>query len=217
MQVWEAACWLLGLWRLRSRRVRLQRRMSRKIKFSANWYKAKEKAARLHQKIANTRKDALHKASTTISKNHAVVAMERLRVGKMTASAAGTLDTPGKNVRSKSGLNRRILDQGWGAFRGQIEYKLNWTGGRVVLVNPRNTSLTCAVCQSVDFESRKSQAVFMCVACGFEANADTNAARNILRAGQAQIACGDSPMGVSMKQEAQPASLAAVEKSLAEC
>ncbi|MHB8198995.1 MAG: RNA-guided endonuclease InsQ/TnpB family protein [Vulcanimicrobiaceae bacterium] len=181
-----------------------QRRMARKVKFSANWRKAKTKVTRIQRKAANLRNDMLHKASTTISKNHVVVVMEDLRITNMTASAKGTLEDPGTNVRAKSGLNRRILDQGWGEFRRQLGYKLEWTGGTLLLVDPRNTSRTCANCGHVSRENRQTQAAFRCVACGHAANADTNAAINILRrAGSARIACGDSPLGESMKQETQ--------------
>ena len=181
-----------------------QRRMARKRKFSANWQKAKRKVAKTQRKIGNIRNDTLHKASTAISKNHAVVVMEDLRILNMTASAKGTVEQPGANVHAKSGLNRRILDQGWGEFRRQIGYKMQWNGGTLLLVDPRNTSRTCAQCGHVSRENRQTQSAFRCVVCGHAANADTNAAINILRrAGSARIACGDSPLGESMKQETQ--------------
>ena len=181
-----------------------QRRMARKVRFSANWQKAKRKVTKTQRKIRNIRNDTLHKASTTISKNHAVVVMEDLRITNMTASAKGTLEDPGTNVRAKSGLNRRILDQGWGEFRRQLGYKLAWNGGSLLLVDPRNTSRTCAQCGHVSAENRQTQAAFRCVACGHAANADTNAAINILRrAGLARIARGDSPLGELLKQETQ--------------
>ena len=181
-----------------------QRRMARKVKFSANWRKAKAKVSRLYRKISNLRNDILHKASTTISKNHAVVVMEDLRIANMTASARGTLENLGTNVRAKSGLNRRILDQGWGEFRRQLGYKLAWSGGTLLLVDPRDTSRSCAQCGYVSRENRQTQAAFRCVACDHAANADTNAAINILRrAGSTRIACGDLPLGESMKQETQ--------------
>ena len=180
-----------------------QRRVARKKKFSANWRKAKAKVARLHRKIASLRSDLLHKASTTISKNHALVVMEDLRVVNMTASAKGTRENPGTNVHAKSGLNRRILDQGWGEFRRQLTYKLAWAGGALVLVDPRDTSRTCAACGHASAQNRQTQARFRCIACHHAANADTNAARNILaRAGQARIACGDAALAASGKQEA---------------
>ncbi len=181
-----------------------QRRMARKRKFSKNWHKAKAKVANVQRKIGHLRTNALHQASTTISKNHAVVVMEDLRIINMTASAKGTVEKPGTNVRAKSGLNRRILDQGWGEFRRQLGYKLQWSGGTLLLVDPRDTSRTCAQCGHISRENRQRQAAFRCVACGHAANADTNAAINILRrAGSARIACGDAPFGASAKQETQ--------------
>ena len=94
--------------------------MARKQKFSNNWKKAKAKVTRIHIDIANARRDFLHKHSTTISKNHAVVVVEDLQVRAMSKSAKGTVEQPGKNVAAKSGLNRAILDQGWGAFRTML-------------------------------------------------------------------------------------------------
>jgi putative transposase len=140
--------------------------MARKVKGSSNWKKAKARVQRIHARIANVRSDFLHKASNGISKNHAMVAVEDLRVRNMTRSASGTLDAPGRNVRSKSGLNKAILDQGWGEFRRQLEYKTAWRGGFFVAVPPQNTSRTCPCCGHVSKENRKTQALFACVQCG---------------------------------------------------
>ncbi|ENT3830761.1 RNA-guided endonuclease InsQ/TnpB family protein, partial [Escherichia coli] len=93
--------------------ARLQRQLSRKVKFSNNWQKQKRKIQRLHSRIANIRRDYLHKVTTTVSKNHAMIVIEDLKVSNMSKSAAGTVSQPGRNVRAKSGLNRSILDQGW--------------------------------------------------------------------------------------------------------
>ncbi len=172
-----------------ARLARYQRAMSRKTKFSNNWKKAKAKVKKLHQKIGNIRRDYLHKTTTTISQNHAMVCIEDLQVRNMSKSAAGTADAPGKNVRAKSGLNRSILDQGWFEFRRQLEYKQLWQGGQVVAVNPRNTSRTCLCCGHVSAENRRTQARFLCIACGFEENADLVGAINVLRAGHARFAC----------------------------
>ena len=175
--------------------ARAQRRLSRKTKFSRNWQKQKRRIARLHHRIANVRKDALHKTSTTISKNHAMVVLEDLAVGHMSRSAAGSAADPGRNVRAKAGLNKSILDQGWGEFRRQLEYKQAWRGGDVLAINPRHTSQTCCECGHVSADNRRSQARFACLACGHLDNADVNAARNILAAGHAAIACGELANG----------------------
>ena len=180
----------------------LQRAMSRKTKFSNNWKKAKACVGKLHSKIANIRRDHLHKTSHEISQNHAIVVIEDLQVRNMSKSAAGTTGNPGQNVRAKSSLNKSILDQGWFEFRRQLEYKQLWSGGWVIVVPPQNTSRTCPACRCVAKENRKTQADFECVECGYSGNADLNAARNILAAGHAVLACGESvPSGRSMKQE----------------
>ena len=176
--------------------VKAQRAMSRKQKFSNNWKKAKANVQKIHAHIGNARRDYLHKATTTISQNHAMVCIEDLQVRNMSKSAAGTTETPGKNVRAKSGLNKAILDLGWYEFRRQLDYKLAWNGGQLVAVPPRNTSRTCPCCDHVAKENRLSQARFECVACGFEENADLVGAINVLRAGHARLACADTSPAV---------------------
>ncbi|MCK0505790.1 RNA-guided endonuclease InsQ/TnpB family protein [Aromatoleum anaerobium] len=171
---------------------RAQRAMSRKTKFSNNWRKAKVRVQRIHSRIGNARRDYLHKCSTTISQNHAMVCIEDLQVRNMSRSAAGTADAPGRNVRAKSGLNKAILDQGWAEFRRQLDYKLAWNGGHLIAVPPRNTSRTCPCCGHVSADSRQTQARFLCVECGFEENADVVGAINVLRAGHARLACADT-------------------------
>lgn len=171
--------------------AKAQRNLSRKQKFSKNWFEQKSKIQSIHSKIANTRKDFLHKLTTSISNNHVMIVLEDLQVKNMSASAKGTVEVPGKNVKAKSGLNRRILDQGWHEFRRQLEYKQQWRGGHVIVVRPAYTSLMCSVCHQACKENRVSQSEFKCTNCKFEENADLNAAKNILAAGRAVLACGD--------------------------
>lgn len=166
-----------------------QQAMSRKTKFSNNWKKAKARVQRIHSRIGNTRGDYLHKATTTISQNHAMVCIEDLQVRNMSKSAAGTTEVPGRNVRAKSGLNKAILDQGWFEFRRQLDYKLAWNGGYLIAVPPQNTSRTCPACGHVSKDNRQTQARFACVECDFEENADLVGAMNVLRAGHARFAC----------------------------
>jgi len=184
--------------------ARLQRSMTRKEKFSQNWKKAKARVSAQQARIARMRHDFLHKVSTTISKSHAVVIVENLNIVAMTASAAGTVENPGSNVAQKSGLNKAILDQGWGAFIRYLGYKLDWQGGWLVAVDPRNTSRTCPLCGHVDADNRRTQVRFACVACGFEEHADLVGAWNIERAGLARLACGDtSPVGAMAQEPAE--------------
>ena len=182
--------------------ARLQRQLSRKVKFSNNWQKQKRKIQRLHSCIANIRRDYLHKVTTAVSKNHAMIVIEDLKVSNMSKSAAGTVSQPGRNVRAKSGLNRSILDQGWYEMRRQLEYKQLWSGGQVLAVPPAYTSQRCACCGHTAKENRLSQSQFRCQVCGYTANADVNGARNILAAGHAVLACGEMVQsGRPLKQE----------------
>ncbi|HAI4813342.1 TPA: RNA-guided endonuclease InsQ/TnpB family protein [Escherichia coli] len=182
--------------------ARLQRQLSRKVKFSNNWQKQKRKIQRLHSCIANIRRDYLHKVTTTVSKNHVMIVIEDLKVSNMSKSAAGTVSQPGRNVRAKSGLNRSILDQGWYEMRRQLEYKQLWRGGQVLAVPPAYTSQRCACCGHTAKENRLSQSKFRCQVCGYTANADVNGARNILAAGHAVLACGEMVQsGRPLKQE----------------
>ncbi|EIP0493939.1 transposase [Escherichia coli] len=182
--------------------ARLQRQLSRKVKFSNNWQKQKRKIQRLHSCIANIRRDYLHKVTTAVSKNHAMIVIEDLKVSNMSKSAAGTVSQPGRNVRAKSGLNRSILDQGWYEMHRQLEYKQLWRGGQVLAVPPAYTSQRCAYCGHTAKENCLSQSKFRCQVCGYTANADVNGARNILAAGHAVLACGGMVQsGRPLKQE----------------
>lgn len=172
----------------RGKLAKLQRRLKNKVKGSRNWQKLKAKITRLHHKIANCRKDYLHQISSKISKNHAIVYVEDLKVANMTKSAKGSVEQPGKNVKQKSGLNRAILDQAWYEFRRQLEYKLAWNGGFLIAVPPQNTSRTCPCCGHIAKENRQTQSDFECVDCGYRNNADLVGAINILNRGQAILA-----------------------------
>ena len=189
----------------------LQRQLSRKVKFSANWQKQKRKIQRHHSHIANIRRDYLHKVTSEISKNHAMIVIEDLKVSNMSKSAKGTSEQHGRNVRAKSGLNRSILDQGWYEMRRQLEYKQLWRGGQVLAVPPAYTSQRCACCGHTAKENRLSQSRFECLECGYTENADVNGARNILAAGHVVLACGGMVQsGRPLKQEPTEASQAPV-------
>ena len=189
----------------------LQRQLSRKVKFSASWQKQKKKIQRLHSHIANIRRDYLHKVTSEISKNHAMIVIEDLKVCNISKSAKGTAERPGRNIRAKSGLNRSILDQGWYEMRRQLEYKQLWRGGQVLAIPPAYTSQRCACCGHTAKENRQTQSKFVCQVCGYTENADINGARNILAAGHAVLACGGMVQsGRPLKQEPTEASQAPV-------
>ena len=186
---------------LEGKLARLQRKLAKKQRFSNNWKRLKQKISLLHHKIANVRRDFLQKESTKISKNHAMIVVEDLKISNMTRSAKGDIEQPGKNVKAKSGLNKSILDQGWSMFVDMLKYKQAWNGGDVLAVNPKHTSQTCPCCDHVSAENRKTQAEFECVECGHTGNADFVAATNILERGYRLLACGETGLPDSVKQE----------------
>ena len=136
-------------------------------------------------KIARVRKHWAHCVTSWITQSYGTVVIEDLKTKNMTRSNKGTIEAPGRNVRQNSGRNRAILNIGW----HQIEQMLSYKAGRLVKVGPRYTSQTCSTCGTQHKTSRKSQAVFECTNCGFHANADINAAVNILMRGN--TACSD--------------------------
>jgi putative transposase len=189
--------------RIQQRLANTQRNIARQKKGSANWRKMRARISRLHTKAANARRDFLHKVSADIANNHGAVAVEKLQVSNMSRSAKGTAEAPGRNVRAKAGLNRSILDKGWSTFATLLAYKLADRGGELVEVPPEYTSQTCAECGTISRESRKSQSEFVCVGCGHSANADHNAARNILRLGHSRRACQANRIGGRQQELAQ--------------
>lgn len=191
--------------RIEKKLASAQRTLARRVKGSANWRKQKAKISRLHTKVADARRDFLHKISLDIAKSHGMVVIEKLQVRNMSRSAKGTADAPGRNVKAKAALNRSILDKGWSTFATLLRYKLGDRGGSLIEVPPEYTSQTCAECGTISKESRKSQSEFMCIGCGHTANADVNAARNILRLGHSRRACGSNHSGGRKQELAQEA------------
>lgn len=170
------------------RRYRIaQRALARKKRGSNRRRKQLRRCAKLSAARARIRRDWQHKVTTDIAQRFGAVILENLSVGSMTASAKGTIEAPGRNVRAKSGLNRSILNQGWYAFETMLAYKLDERGGRLAKVPAAYTSQTCSDCGAIDAQSRESQAVFACVSCGFRSHADHNAAINILRRNTASM------------------------------
>ena len=127
------------------------------------------------------------------------IRVENLHVASMTRSAKGTVGKPGTKVRQKAGLNREIMRSGWGLLVRRLEEK---APGRVERVNPAFTSQRCSACGHIAAESRKIQALFICVACGLTLNADVNAAKNIA-AGHAVTARGGHRVNRPANREPQ--------------
>jgi len=176
---------------LERRQRRAQRVLCRRKRGSKRYAKARARVSALSAKRARIRKDWHHRISLDLARRFGTVVLEDLNTRNMTASARGTLSEPGRNIRQKSGLNRAILNQGWHIFETLLSYKLTERGGELVKVAAHHTSQTCSACGAVDSRSRKNQASFVCVSCGHFENADTNAAKVILRRNTASMLVED--------------------------
>jgi putative transposase len=172
--------------RERHRLRRLARKLARTQRGSNRRTRVRLAIAQLRARETDRRKDWAEKTSTDIARQFDLIRVEDLKIINMTRSAKGTQENPGRNVRAKAGLNREILRSGWGLLVRRLEEK---APGRVEKINPAFTSQRCSACRQVDARSRKSQARFVCTACGYAGNADVNAARNIA-AGHAVAARG---------------------------
>ena len=188
----------------------LQRRLARCRPGSNRRWRVKATIATLHARAGDRRKDWAEKTSTDLARRFDIIRIEDLRITQMTRrpKPKPDPDRPGGYLpnrrRAKAGLNRGILANGWGVLVRRLEHK---APGRVEKVNPAYTSQTCSVCGHCAPDNRKNQAVFRCVACGHEANADVNAAINIA-AGRAVSARRETPIRVPLKREPQLATSA---------
>jgi putative transposase len=151
---------------------------------------AVRRLARAKERETNARRDALHKAAHRIVASADVIGLEELNLRGMTRSAKGTIERPGRNVAAKSGLNRAMLDAGFGILRRLIGEKAESAVRRIVDVDARFSSQTCSKCGTIAAESRLRRR-FVCVACGFRLHADVNAALEIRR--RAQLALTSEP------------------------
>ncbi|WP_318835901.1 RNA-guided endonuclease InsQ/TnpB family protein [Deinococcus wulumuqiensis] len=141
-----------------------QRTLSRRKRGSNRRKKAKAAVAKLHRKVARQRLDFHHKTAAKLIRENDLVAHEALNVLGM----------------GKGNLARSIHDVGWGQFFSLLSLKAASAGRTVIAVDPRYTSQTCHECGHACRENRIGQAKFRCVNCGHTANADHNAAKNIL-------------------------------------
>ncbi|MEV6271676.1 transposase [Kribbella sp. NPDC051936] len=183
----------------------LQRRMSRSRRGSKRRERARASIARLAARARDRRKDWIEKVSTSLARRFDTIRVEGLQIPQMTRRPYPKPDPerpreflPNRR-RAKAALNRGILTNAWGAVVRRLTHK---AAGRVEKVNPAFTSQTCSDCGHCAPESRESQAVFRCVACGHRAHADVNAAVNIA-AGRAVSARRETPARVSLKREPQ--------------
>lgn len=174
-----------ALERILKRLKRLSKRVSRKKLGSKNRHKAKLRLSKLHMRIVNIRKDALHKLTTKLSREFDTVCLEDLNVAGMV-----------KNKR----LARRLSDSSFGEFKRQIEYKSEARGGKVIYVDRfYPSSKTCSNCGEIRKELALSTRRWTCSHCIVEHDRDINAAINILNqaASSAVSACGGRGSGSS--------------------
>jgi len=153
----------------------LQKRLMRKKKKGKNRKKAKLRFARMYEKLKNTRRDFLHKASKQLTEAYSLIALEDLSCQEM----------------AETRLGKQINDAGWNTFASMLCYKAENAGGRVVFVDPRGTTKTCSRCGRVQ-EVPLSARVYACKGCGMAKDRDLNAAENILARATAGHAGSDA-------------------------
>lgn len=163
-----------------------QRALSRCKRGSARRRKVRARVAAIHAKIGRQRHDHAHKTALNLVQRHDVICHEALQIANMSRSARGTIAEPGSRVAQKAGLNRSILDAGWGVFLSILTAKAESAGRELIAVDPRNTSRTCPSCGHCCAENRVTQAEFRCMRCGLAEHADMIGAVNVLRAGLAR-------------------------------
>jgi putative transposase len=174
----------------RERIADLQRRKARARPGSGNCRRLRRALAKEWRKVRYQRRDFHHKTARALVESNDAIALEDLHVDSLTASARGTVEVPGRNVAAKAGLNRSILDAGWGQFTSILVAKAESAGRRVVLVHPASTSIDCHLCGASC--TRPRQDIVVCPVHG-DLDADLNGARNIatragLGSGQASAA-----------------------------
>ncbi len=163
-----------------------QRAVARCKRGSRRRYKAWGKVFALYRKAQNQRHDYLHKAARRLVEGYDIIVAEKLNTAAMTRRPAPRPDGAGGHEpnggRAKTGLNRSILDAGWGIFLNMISAKAESAGREFIQVDPAYTSQTCSACGHRDAANRNGKD-FLCLSCGHRDDADVNAATNILRAG----------------------------------
>ena len=164
-----------------------QRKPGRQQKGSNRRQRTRTRLRKLHRRIRNMANTWRHRLTRHVADKARLLVLEKLNTQAMTRSAQGTVASPGRNVQQKAGLNRSILATGWGEIEQMLGYKT-----RVVYVNGAYTSQRCSGCGQVDKASRRSQSTFHCTSCGYRANADLNAAQNILASGVGAAARGEA-------------------------
>jgi putative transposase len=157
--------------KLEKKLAKLQRIVSRRELKSNNWYKAQQKVARLHKRIADIRKDTLHKLTTDLTKNHSRICLEDLKVSGMMANHK---------------LAKSIADMGFREFRRQLDYKCQLYGSELLVVDRWfPSSKTCSNCGAIKESLSLGERVYQCDSCSFVCDRDLNASLNLEKIGRA--------------------------------
>ncbi|MGL5355556.1 MAG: RNA-guided endonuclease InsQ/TnpB family protein, partial [Cetobacterium sp.] len=160
--------------KLETKLAKAARELSRKVKFSSNWNKAKLKVAKIHQSIKNSRKDFLHKLSRELVTKYNAIIIEDL------------------NMRGMSGalnFGKSVADNGWGNFTVMLKYKAMFLGKQVIKIDKWfPSSKTCSICGNIKTELALSERVYKCEHCNSEIDRDLNASINIREAGRILLA-----------------------------
>jgi len=164
-----------------------------KIERTKNYRKAQRRIAKVHARITDSRRDFQHKLSTRLIRENQTISVETLAVKNMSRSAKGTTEAPGRMVKQKSGLNKSILDASWSEFIRQLEYKSLWYGRTLIGIDRwYPSSKRCSDCGFTMSKMPLSIREWACPECGVIHDRDVNAAHNILAAGLAVSALGES-------------------------
>jgi IS605 OrfB family transposase len=185
-------------YRLTEERIKeAHRKIHRRKKGSHRRHRAKKELARLYRKGGNRRRDFLHQESHHLVKQYGTLVFEDLQIDHLTARPAPKQDEETgqylpNGAAAKSGLNKSILDAGWGAFVALCRHKAEEAGGKVVHVSPRNTSQACSGCGRL-VKKDLSVRTHRCPHCGLVLDRDENAAKNILARSQEPPGAGSAP------------------------
>ena len=152
--------------------------------------KVQSQLAKLSQSETDVDRGLLHEVSTRLVKTHDAICVESPDIQAMTRSAAGDEENPGEGVALQRHLNRSVREQAWGTFVKMLEYKAARAGVPFVKVPSPYMSQTCHRCGVADPVSRRDRAHFRCAHCGFDGDAEENAARNVLTQGLAMLGFG---------------------------
>jgi putative transposase len=177
----------ISLDRLAIENRKLKRRHKKGIKYqdqSSSYKKQRLVVAKLYEKIRNQRSDFLHKASTSIIKKYDTIVLENLNINGMSAKCKPKQDENGKYLpngqSAKSGLNRSILDAGWGMFGDYLGYKAEWYGKNILKIGRfEPSSKICSVCGAINKELTLKDREWICKSCGTKHDRDKNASINI--------------------------------------